>query len=48
MSITQKQGVITCILKKGKDQSFLQNWRAVTLLNIPYKIASSCVAQHLE
>ena len=44
MSITQKQGVITCIPKEGKE-NFLKNWRPITLLNIAYKIASSCIAQ---
>jgi hypothetical protein len=48
MSVTQKQGVITCIPKEGKDKSFLKNWRPITLLNIPYKIASSCIAQRLK
>ena len=48
MSITQKQGVITCIPKEGKDKSFLKTCRPVTLLNMPYKIASSCFAQRLK
>ena len=48
ISITQKQGVITCIPKEGKDKSFLKNWRPITLLNIPYKTASSCIAQRLK
>ena len=48
MSITPKQGVITCIPKEGKDKRFLKTWRPVTLLNIPYKIASSCFAQRFK
>ena len=48
MSVTQKQGVITCISKEGKDKSLLKNWRPITLLNIPYNIASSCIAQRLK
>ena len=48
MPITQKQGVITCISKEGKDKSFLKNWRPVTLLNMPYMTASSCIAQRLK
>ena len=48
MSITQKQGVITCIPKEGKDKSLLKSWRLITLLNTPYKIASFCIAQRLQ
>ena len=48
MSITQKQGVITCFPKEGKDKNFLKNWRPITLLNTAYKIASSCIAQRLK
>ena len=37
MSVTQKQGVITCIPKEGKDKKkFLKNWRSITLLNTVY------------
>ena len=31
-----------------KDKSFWKNWRPVTLLNIPYKISSSCIGQRLK
>ena len=48
MSATQKQGVITCIPKEGKDKKFLKNWRPITLLNIVYKIASSCIAERIK
>ena len=48
MSITQKHGVTTCISKEGKDKILLKNWRPITLLNIPYNIASSCIAQRLK
>ena len=34
MSVAQRQGVITCIPKKGEDKTLLRNWRPVTLLNI--------------
>ena len=44
MSVTQRQVVITCIPKEGKDQQYLKNWRPITLLNTMYKIASSCIA----
>ena len=48
MSVTEQQGVIRCIPKEGEDKSLLKNWRPITLLNIPYKIASSCIAQRLK
>ena len=48
MSITQKLGIITCIPKEGKYKSLLENWRPITLLNIPYKTASSCIVQPLK
>jgi hypothetical protein len=31
MSVTQRQGVITCIPKEGKSKEFLTNWRSITL-----------------
>ena len=48
MSVTQRQLVIVCIPKEGKDQQFLKNWRPLTLLNTVYKIASSCIAARLK
>ena len=42
MSITQKEGIITCIQKEDKPKQFLRNWRPITLLNTSYKIESSC------
>ena len=48
MSVTQRQGVITCIPKDGKDQKFFNNWRPITLLNTVYRIASSCIAAQLK
>ena len=48
MSVTKRQGVITCIPKEGKDKQYLKNWRPITLLNTMYKIASSCIAARLK
>ena len=48
LSITQKQGVITCIPKGNKDKSYLKNWRPITLLNVSYKIASSALSNRLK
>ena len=44
LSVTQKQGVITCIPKGDKDRAFLKNWRPISLLNVAYKIASASIA----
>ena len=48
LSITQKQGVITCIPKGNKDKSYLKNWRPISLLNVTYKIASSSIAYRIK
>ena len=48
LSVTQKQGVITCIPKDGKPKQFLKNWRPISLLNTTYKIASSCIAARIK
>ena len=48
LSITQRQGVIICIPKEGKDKRFLKNWRPITLLNTSYKIASACIAARVK
>ena len=48
LSITQRQGIITCLPKGNKPKQFLKNWRPITLLNITYKIASGCIAQRLR
>lgn len=48
LSITQRQGVITCIPKDGKPKNFLKNWRPLTLLDVVYKIASGAIANRLK
>ena len=48
LSVTQKQGVITCIPKDGKPRQYLKNWRPISLLNVVYKIASGCVSMRLK
>ena len=48
LSVTQRQGVIICIPKEGKDKRFLSNWRPITLLNTSYKIASACIAARIK
>lgn len=48
LSITQRQGIITCISKGDKPKHFLQNWRPISLLNIVYKITSGTIANRLK
>jgi hypothetical protein len=38
LSVTQKQGIITCLPKDNKPRHFLKNWRQISLLNTVYKI----------
>ena len=45
LSVTQKQGVITCIPKDNKDKLLLKNWRPISLLNVSYKMASAIAAR---
>ena len=40
MSLSQKQAIITLIEKKGKDKSYLENWRPISLIIVDAKIAS--------
>lgn len=48
LSVTQRQGIITCLPKGDKSKEFLKNWRPITLLNVIYKIASGCIAERLK
>ena len=36
--MSQKQAVITLIEKKGKDRSYIENWRPISLVNVDTKI----------
>ena len=48
LSITQKQGIITILPKSNKQREYLKNWRPISLLNVSYKILSSCIANRLK
>ena len=48
LSSTQKEGIIICIPKADKDRNFIKNWRPISLLNVVYKIGSSCIANRIE
>ena len=47
-SSSQKQAVITLIEKKGKDRSFLENWRPISLVNVDAKIMSKVLATSIK
>ena len=48
LSITQKQGVITCIPKPNKSRMNLKNWRPISLLNVVYKLASAVISNRIK
>ena len=48
LSVTQYQGVITCIPKEGKPKQFIKNWRPISLLNVSYKLLSACLARRVK
>ena len=48
LSITQKQGIITCIPKPNKPRINLKNWRPISLLNVIYKLASAVISNRLK
>lgn len=48
LTVTQKQGIITCIPKENKPRKFVKNLRHLTLLNAVYKLASGTIANRLK
>ena len=47
-SVSQHQGLITCLPKEGKEKHFMKNWRPITLLCVDFKLPSSCIANRLK
>ena len=48
LSVTQKQGLITCIPKDGKTKTLLKNWRPISLLSVDTKLASAAIASRIK
>ena len=48
LSSTQKEGVIVCIPKGDKPREYVKNWRPISLLNVVYKIGSSCITNRIQ
>ena len=48
LSITQREGIITCIPKESKDRTLLTNYRPISLLNCVYKIASGAISNRIK
>ena len=48
MNIYQKQAINTLIDKRGKDRTYLENWRSISLVNIDAKVASKVIANRIK
>ena len=48
LSVTQKEGIITCIPKENKSKYYMKNYRPISLLNCIYKIASGVIANRFK
>ena len=40
--------ILTILPKANKQRQFLKNWRPISLLNVSYKILSSCIANRIK
>ena len=48
LSSLQKEGLIICLPKGDKPRELIKIWRPITLLNVVYKIGSSCIASRIK
>ena len=47
-STSQRQAVIKLIANKERDKWFIKNWRAISLLNVDYKVIAKALAARLK
>ena len=48
LSTTQREGIITCIPKGDKLRDNIKNWSPISLINVIYKIGSSCIYNRIK
>ena len=48
LSSTQKEGIIICHTKREQIKRPDKNWRPISLLNVVYKIGSTCITNRLK
>ena len=48
LTVSQRQGIICLIPKKGKDLTDLKSWRPLSILNTDYKILAKVLANRLK
>ena len=48
LPLSLRQCILSCLPKGNKDRSSLKNWHPISLLSVPYKIASSAIASRLK
>ena len=48
LSVTQREGIITCIPKDNKPGHLIKNYRPISLLNCTYIIASGVIAHRIK
>ena len=48
LSVTQTQGIITCLPKPNKARNIFKNWRPISLLKVIYKMMSAAIANRLK